>query len=190
MRCTAWIPPRSDANPDANHDANRICSPRGCDYPSATRALLFAHFIAGARKSWRRRSLSQSWVWATGRERRSGGRRCERRFDQMKNRSAVEITSPIFIFAVLCVLGIPTLIVALAWLMVGICAVGYRTLDAFPTDRIGWRWLRGPRRHLLHFYHLACWPRYVQGELSEIRFAVVRRLDARLRPASVKRFEK
>jgi hypothetical protein len=94
----------------------------------------------------------------------------------MKNRSSVEICAPVLIFAVLCVLSVPTLVMAIAWMTMGVCAVGYRAFEAFPTDGFTWRWLRGRRRAVVHFYHLACWPRYVRTELREFGLAVSRRV--------------
>ncbi|CAM2154744.1 protein of unknown function [Pararobbsia alpina] len=95
----------------------------------------------------------------------------------MKTRSSIEMCAPAAIVAALCVLSVPTLIVALVWMTAGVCAVGYRSLEEFPVDRISWRWLRGSRRSVTHFYHLACWPRYVKTEVREFAFVVSRRID-------------
>ena len=55
----------------------------------------------------------------------------------MKTRSLIEISAPIFVVATMCVLSVPTFIVALIWMTAGACAAGYRTLEEFPIERIG-----------------------------------------------------
>jgi hypothetical protein len=86
----------------------------------------------------------------------------------MKTRSSFEICAPLGIFVVACTLSLPTRIVAVAWMVIGVCSLGYRALDDFPADGIHWKWLRGRRRACLHFYHLAWWPWYMREELHEV----------------------
>ncbi|CAG9267932.1 hypothetical protein PUN4_550105 [Paraburkholderia unamae] len=50
---------------------------------------------------------------------------------------------------------------------IGVCTLGYRSLEDFPTDRIPRSWLRGRRRSLVLFYHLAWWPWYMRAELRD-----------------------
>lgn len=85
----------------------------------------------------------------------------------MKNRSSLEICLPIGIFFMASVLSIPTFIIAAVWMTIGVCSLGHRSLDQFPTEGIPQRWLRGPRRACLWFYHLAWWPWYMRSELHE-----------------------
>jgi hypothetical protein len=62
-------------------------------------------------------------------------------------------------------LSILTLVLALIWLTIGVCAIGHCALNDFPNVDIPRRWLRGPRRGCLWFYHLAWWPRYTPMNL-------------------------
>ncbi|WP_321889658.1 hypothetical protein [Paraburkholderia bannensis] len=86
---------------------------------------------------------------------------------EMKIRSPVEICAPSDIFALACVLSIPTCIIAVIWMTVGVCCLGYRSLDQFPAAGIPRRWRYGIRGALLHFWHLAWWPWYVRDELRQ-----------------------
>ncbi|CAE6847414.1 hypothetical protein R70006_07398 [Paraburkholderia domus] len=86
----------------------------------------------------------------------------------MKTRSSLEICLPLFVFAVACLVSLPTLILALVWLTLGACSIGHHSLEELPTDGIQRQWLHGPRSICLWFYHLAWWPRYMRVELREI----------------------
>ncbi|WP_413195122.1 hypothetical protein [Pararobbsia alpina] len=97
----------------------------------------------------------------------------------MKTRSSIEIFAPAAIVLGLCVFSVPTFVVAVIWMTAGVCAVGYRTLEEFPTAGISWRWIRGWRRGITHFYHLACWPRYVGGEVRARGLSLVTRIHSK-----------
>ncbi|WP_028225319.1 hypothetical protein [Paraburkholderia ferrariae] len=86
----------------------------------------------------------------------------------MKLRSSLEICLPLAVFVAACALSIPTLVLALIWLTIGVCSIGHRALNDFPTADIPRRWLRGPRRGCLWFYHLAWWPRYTPVNLRAL----------------------
>ncbi len=85
----------------------------------------------------------------------------------MKTRSSFEIFVPLGIFVAACAFSLPTRIVAIAWMAIGVCSLGYRNLDDFPTDGFSPKWLRGHWRAYLLFYHLAWWPWYMRNELQE-----------------------
>ncbi|CAG9252263.1 conserved hypothetical protein [Paraburkholderia unamae] len=85
----------------------------------------------------------------------------------MKTRSSVEICAPLGIFVIACALSVPTLVAAIAWMTIGVCCLGYRTLADFPADRVPHRWRHGARGGFLLFYHLAWWPWYMRHELRE-----------------------
>ncbi|SAL41355.1 hypothetical protein AWB69_04169 [Caballeronia udeis] len=61
----------------------------------------------------------------------------------------------------------PTLLIAIAWMTIGVISVGHRTLETFPTDGIRREWLRGYRGACLLFYHLAWWPWYMRTLLRD-----------------------
>ncbi|WP_156954366.1 hypothetical protein [Paraburkholderia acidipaludis] len=86
----------------------------------------------------------------------------------MKTRSSCNIWLPIGGFAVACLLSVPTLVLALAWLSIGVCAIGYRSLDTFPVEGFSVKWLCGRRRACLWFHHLLYWPRHIEPGLQEI----------------------
>lgn len=73
----------------------------------------------------------------------------------MKTRSALEICLPLALFIAACALSLPTLMIAVVWMTIGVISLGHRTLESFPTDGIRREWLRGYRRACLLFYHLA-----------------------------------
>jgi hypothetical protein len=79
-----------------------------------------------------------------------------RKFDE--NPSLLDICPPL----VLCVsawpASLPTLILALVWLTLGACWVGYRSLRELLTEGISSQWLSAPHRMVLQFYRLAWWP--------------------------------
>lgn len=104
----------------------------------------------------------------------------------MKTRSPLEICAPAALFALACVLSISSLIIAIAWMTVGVCCLGYRRLDDFPTERIPTGWTIGLRGACLHFWHLAWWPWYMRGELHQLarharRILLMRRLSGSTR---------
>jgi len=86
----------------------------------------------------------------------------------MKKRSALEICLPLALFVAACTLSLPTLLIAIAWMTIGVISLGHRTLESFPTDGVRREWLRGYRGACLMFYHLAWWPRYMQTSLQDI----------------------
>ena len=73
----------------------------------------------------------------------------------MKTRSALEICLPLALFIAACALSLPTLLIAIAWMTIGVISLGHRTLERFPADGIRREWLRGYREACLLFYHLA-----------------------------------
>ncbi|CAG9267960.1 hypothetical protein [Paraburkholderia unamae] len=83
----------------------------------------------------------------------------------MRTRSPFEICAPFGIFVIACALSIPTLVIAMAWMTLGVCCLGYRTLADFPTDGVPHRWRHGMRGGCLLFYHLAGWPWYMRHDL-------------------------
>jgi hypothetical protein len=95
----------------------------------------------------------------------------------MKQRSSFELGLPLAVFAAGCALSVCTLVIALAWMTIGVCAVGHRSLEDFPADRISRRWLEGLRRPCLWFYHLAWWPWYMRSDLGELAARTSKALD-------------
>lgn len=106
----------------------------------------------------------------------------------MKTRSPVEICAPSGIFALACMLSIPTCILAVIWMTVGVCCLGYRSPDQFPTEGIPRRWRFGIRGAFLHFWHLAWWPWYMRDELRQcalyVRRIFMHRIPGSTREAS------
>lgn len=101
----------------------------------------------------------------------------------MRTRSTFEIVAPC-IFALACMLSIPTCIIAVIWMTAGVCCLGYRKLEDFPVEGFPRRWRYGRRAVFLHFYHLACWPWYMRDELRQCfryaqRILFMRRSSAR-----------
>ncbi|MEM5314262.1 hypothetical protein [Paraburkholderia sp. JHI869] len=85
----------------------------------------------------------------------------------MRTRSSFEICAPLGIFVIACALSMPTLVIAIVWMTLGVCCLGYRTLADFPTDGVPHRWRHGVRGGCLLFYHLAWWPWYMRHELRD-----------------------
>ena len=85
----------------------------------------------------------------------------------MKTRSAPEICLPLALFIGACALSFPTLLIAVAWMTIGVMSLGHRTLESFPIDGISRKWLRGYRGACLLFYHLAWWPWYMRTPLLD-----------------------
>ncbi|SOE74573.1 hypothetical protein SAMN05446635_5352 [Burkholderia sp. OK233] len=94
----------------------------------------------------------------------------------MKPRSAFEICLPLALFIVACALSFPTLLIAFAWMTIGVVSLGHRTFESFPTDGIRREWRRGYRGACLWFYHLAWWPWYMRSPLRDLVDRIERRL--------------
>lgn len=97
----------------------------------------------------------------------------------MKTRSPLPICLPLAIFVVACVLSLPTLVIAVVWMTIGVMALGYRSLESFPPTGIGQEWLRGYRAAFVWFYHLAWWPWYMRASIRDM----VHQIEAALRRA-------
>ncbi len=97
----------------------------------------------------------------------------------MKTRSALEICFPLALFVAACALSLPTLLIAVAWMTIGVISLGHRALESFPTDGIRRKWLRGYRGACLMFYHLAWWPWYMRAPLRDSADRIGRRLFTR-----------
>jgi hypothetical protein len=100
---------------------------------------------------------------------------------EMKQRSSFEICLPLAVFAAACALSTTTCVIAILWMTVGVCSIGYRSLDEFPIDGISARWHAGFGRPCLWFYHLAWWPWYLRAELRAIAGRVSKILGANRR---------
>jgi hypothetical protein len=98
------------------------------------------------------------------------------RLKEMKTRSPFEICAPLVVFLGACMLSVPTLVLAIAWMTLGVCFLGYRTLDDFPTVGVPRKWLRGMRGGCLLFYHLAWWPWYMRKEICQVARMAAQRL--------------
>lgn len=85
----------------------------------------------------------------------------------MKTRSPLEFCLPLALFIAACALSLPTLIIAVVWMTIGVISLGHRTVEGFPTDGIRREWRRGYRGACLLFYHLAWWPWYMRTPLRE-----------------------
>lgn len=94
----------------------------------------------------------------------------------MKKHSAIEICLPLALFVAACALSLPTLLIAIVWMTIGVISLGYRPLESFPTDGISRKWLRGYRGACLMFYHLAWWPWYMRTPLLDSADRIRRRL--------------
>jgi hypothetical protein len=97
----------------------------------------------------------------------------------MKKHSALEICLPLALFVAACVLSLPTLVIAIVWMTIGVISLGYRPLESFPSDGISRKWLRGYRGACLLFYHLAWWPWYMRSPLRDNADRIGRRLFTR-----------
>ncbi|WP_188131189.1 hypothetical protein [Paraburkholderia panacisoli] len=86
----------------------------------------------------------------------------------MKTRSAIEICLPLVLFVAACVLSLPTLVIAFAWMTIGVVSLGHRPLESFPTDGIRREWLKGYSGAWLWFYHLDWWPWYMRSPLRDV----------------------
>ncbi|MCX4152945.1 MULTISPECIES: hypothetical protein [Paraburkholderia] len=86
----------------------------------------------------------------------------------MKTRSPLTICLPLAIFVTACVLSLPTLVIAVVWMTIGVMALGHRSLESFPVTGINRRWLRGYRGACLWFWHLAWWPWYMRSSIQDV----------------------
>lgn len=93
----------------------------------------------------------------------------------MRTRSSLEICLPLTLFVAACAFSFPTLVIAFAWMTIGVVSLGHRTLDSFPTDGIRREWSKGYRAACLWFYHLAWWPWYMRSSLRDITDRIGRR---------------
>lgn len=94
----------------------------------------------------------------------------------MKSRSGVEICLPAIVLGTACLLSLPTLVLALLWIIAGAVCLGHRDLKSFPSDRVPPRWQTGVRSGFLWFYHLAWWPWYMRVELGNLARTATSRL--------------
>lgn len=85
----------------------------------------------------------------------------------MRTRSVFEICLPPGLFLFACLLSVPTMVLAVAWMSAGVILLGYRKLEDFPSSRMPHAWRHGLRGACLHFYHLAWWPWYLRRELRD-----------------------
>ncbi|SOE66599.1 hypothetical protein SAMN05446635_2891 [Burkholderia sp. OK233] len=86
----------------------------------------------------------------------------------MKNRSPLILCLPLALFIAACLLSLPTFVVAVVWMTIGVMALGHRTLESFPSTGIRQEWLRGYRAAFVWFYHLAWWPWYMRSSIRDI----------------------
>jgi ABC-type dipeptide/oligopeptide/nickel transport system permease component len=75
---------------------------------------------------------------------------------------------PLALFIAACFLSLPTFVIAVVWITIGVMALGHRTLESFPSTGIRREWLRGYRAALVWFYHLAGWPWYMRSPIRDI----------------------
>lgn len=101
----------------------------------------------------------------------------------MRTRSRLYICLPLAVFVVLCSLGVPGMAVALAWMTVGMIAIGHRAFDSFPEVAPDARWRTGYRVAVVHFYHIAWWPWYKRFSLARRYLQMRRRFAGSSRPA-------
>ncbi|WP_124800679.1 hypothetical protein [Paraburkholderia phosphatilytica] len=79
----------------------------------------------------------------------------------MRIRTYSNIAVPMALLALACAASRPTAVFAGAWLAAGVMAIGYRSLDSFPSLGLGPAWRQGPLSTFVWAHHLVCWPRYV-----------------------------
>jgi hypothetical protein len=51
----------------------------------------------------------------------------------MKTRSALILCLPLALFFAACLLSVPTFVIAVVWMTVGVMALGHRTFESFPS---------------------------------------------------------
>jgi len=86
----------------------------------------------------------------------------------MKNRSPIILCLPFALFIAACLLSLPTFVVAVVWMTIGVMALGHRPLESFPSAGIRREWLRGYRAAFVWFCHLAWWPWYMRSSIRDI----------------------
>jgi hypothetical protein len=86
----------------------------------------------------------------------------------MKARSPFSICWPLALFIVACLLSLPTFVIAVVWMTIGVIALGHRPLESFPPTGVHRKWLRGYRAACVWFYHLAWWPWYMRSSIRQI----------------------
>jgi len=86
----------------------------------------------------------------------------------MKKLSTLNILLPLVLFIAACALSLPTLLIALIWITIGVVSLGHRSLESFPRNGVRREWLKGYRGACLWFYHLAWWPWYMRAHLRNI----------------------
>jgi hypothetical protein len=86
----------------------------------------------------------------------------------MKNRSPLILCLPLVLFIAACLLSLPTFVVAVVWMTIGVMALGHRPLESFPSTGIRREWLRGYRAAFVWFYHLAWWPWYMRSSIRDV----------------------
>jgi hypothetical protein len=86
----------------------------------------------------------------------------------MKARSPLTICLPLAVFVAACVLSLPTLVIAVVWMTMGVMTLGYRSFSSFPSTDIREEWRRGYRAAFVWFYHLAWWPWYMRSSIRDI----------------------
>jgi hypothetical protein len=79
----------------------------------------------------------------------------------MRIRTYSNVAVPMAVLMLACAVSLPTAIVAVAWLAIGVVAIGYRSLDSFPSLGLGPVWRQGPLSIFVWSHHLVCWPKYV-----------------------------
>lgn len=82
----------------------------------------------------------------------------------MKNRTLAPLLAPALCIAIALAACTATRVAALCWLTAGAAAIGYRSLDSFPSLGLGPAWRTGQKSALVWLYHLAYWPRYLESK--------------------------
>jgi len=86
----------------------------------------------------------------------------------MKNRSPLTVCLPLELFIAACALSVPTFVIAVVWMTIGVMALGHRSLESFPSTGMRREWLRGYRAAFVWFYHLAWWPWYMRSSIRGV----------------------
>lgn len=86
----------------------------------------------------------------------------------MRTHPKAELCLPLIVFAVFCAASIPTLIVALCWMMIGLIAIGHRSFESYRVIVREREWKNGYRAVIVGSYHIACWPTYTRKDLRRM----------------------
>lgn len=86
----------------------------------------------------------------------------------MKTRSKLSLCTPLALFIAASLLSLSTFVIAIVWMTIGVIALGHRSFESFPSNGIGWRWLRGYRAAIVWFDHLARWPWYMRSSTRDV----------------------